>query len=287
MSTDSVIVTLVVGIFAISASLLAWFAFELGTTTLARYRATFTEQTRFQAREFFLFIDPYKLFAANLALIGLGGMLVWLVSGSVLLALAAAAVMVFVPRLAYRWLRRRRLARYEAQLPDALMALSGSIRAGASLSGAIDQLVRESPAPLSQEFGLMLREQRLGVPLEQALAGLSRRVPTQTNVLVVSAMRISLETGGGLADALERTAATVRDRLQMEGKINALTAQGKLQAWIVGAMPIVLMAVLNKMNPDDMALFWHTQMGWAMLALIAVLEVLGVYVIRKIVAIDV
>lgn len=287
MSTDTVVLSLVIGIFAVSASLLAWFAFDVGTTTLARYRATFTEQTRFQAREFFLFIDPYKLFAANLALLGLGGVLVWLVTGSILLALAATIVMVFMPRLLYRLLRRRRLARYEAQLPDALMALSGSIRAGASLSGAIEQLVRESPAPLSQEFGLMLREQRLGVPLEQALAGLSRRVPTQTNVLVVSAMRISLETGGGLADALERTAETVRNRLQMEGKINALTAQGKLQAWIVGAMPLALMFILNKMNPGDMALFWDTRLGWAMLGLIAILEVLGIYVIRKIVTIDV
>lgn len=284
---DAAVLTLLIGIVAVSASLLAWFVIDAGTTTLVRYRATFTEKTRFQAREFFLFIDPHKLFAANLALIGLVGVLVWLFTGSVVLAVATAAVMVFVPRLVYRWLRGRRLARYESQLPDALMALSGSIRAGASLGAAIDELVRESPPPLSQEFGLMLREQRMGVPLDQALTGLSRRVPTQTNVLVVSAMRIALETGGGLADALERTAATIRSRLQMEGKIGALTAQGKLQAWVVGSMPIALMLVLNKMNPDDMAVLWHTQLGWTMLAIIAVLEILGIYVIRKIVAIDV
>ena len=133
----------------------------------------------------------------------------------------------------------------------------------------------------------MLREQRLGVTLEQSLTNLARRMPTQTTTLVVSAMRIASETGGGLAETLERTANTIRSRLQMEGKIGALTAQGKLQAWVVGALPLVLMAVLNRMEPEAMNLMWHTQMGWSVLAIIGFLEVMGVYLIRKIIAIDV
>jgi tight adherence protein B len=133
----------------------------------------------------------------------------------------------------------------------------------------------------------MLREQRLGVTLEQSLSNLNRRVPTPTTTLVVSAMRIANETGGGLAETLERTANTIRSRLQMEGKIQALTAQGKLQAWVVGLLPIVLMLVLNKMEPDAMAMLWSTRMGWATLVGIAFFEFMGVYVIRKIIAIDV
>lgn len=133
----------------------------------------------------------------------------------------------------------------------------------------------------------MLREQRLGVTLEQSLNNLSRRMPTQTTVLVVSAMRIAVETGGGLAETLERTANMIRNRLQMEGKIRALTAQGKMQAWVVGLLPMFLMAVLNKMEPEAMSELWHTPLGWGVLAVIGFLEVMGIYVVRKIVTIDV
>ena len=149
------------------------------------------------------------------------------------------------------------------------------------------QLVIEAPAPLGQEFTLLLREQRLGATLEQSLNGLARRIPTPTTVLTVSAMRIASETGGGLAEMLERTSHTVRSRLQIEGKIRALTAQGKLQAWIVGLLPIGLMLVLDQMQPVTMSVLWNTPMGWGALAGIGVLEALGIFVIRRIVAIDV
>lgn len=277
----------IVTVFALSAALLAWFVVDLGTVTLARYRASFTERAKFQAEEFFLFIDPRKLFAANLAVMAIGGMLVWLASGSALLGLAAFVALGLLPRWLYRYLRLRRQKQFDEQMPDALMMLAGSMRAGVGLNAAMHQLVREAQPPLTQEFALVLREQRLGVTLEQSLAGLNRRVPTQTATLVVSAMRVAIETGGGLAETLERTAQTIRSRQQMEGKISALTAQGKLQAWVVGLLPIVLMLILDKMEPEAMAMLWHTRMGWATLAVIAFLELVGIYLIRKIVAIDV
>jgi tight adherence protein B len=167
------------------------------------------------------------------------------------------------------------------------MMISGGLRAGSSLSSATQQLVAEAQNPLAQEFSLMLREQRLGVTVEQSLSNLARRVPTQTTTLVVSAMRIASETGGGLAETLERTSNTIRSRLQMEGKIEALTAQGKLQAWVVGSLPVMLMLVLNQMEPEAMGMIWHTPIGWATLVVLAFLEFMGVYLIRKITSIDV
>lgn len=277
----------ILSVVAVSAGLLVWFAIDLGSATLASYRASFTERAKFQAQEFFLFIDPRKLFVANLAVMALGGLGVWVATGSALLAIAAFFALTLLPRLLYAWLRTRRLRSFEAQLPDALMMLSGGLRAGVGLNSAMQQLVAEARPPLRQEFSLVLREQRLGVTLEQSLGNLARRMPTQTTTLVVSAMRIASETGGGLAETLERTSHTIRSRLQMEGKISALTAQGKLQAWVVGALPLVLMAVLDKMEPQAMSLLWHTRVGWATLAVIAFLEFMGVYVIRKIIAIDV
>lgn len=279
--------TLISLVVAVSAALLTWLAYDIGSTTLRRYRAHVAEKTAFQAREFFLFIDPKKLFVANLAVMVLSAVLAWLVTGSFLLALAVLVLLALMPRIAYRLLREQRMRKFEEQLPDALMMLSGGMRAGVGLSSAITQLVREAQAPLSQEFNLMLKEQRLGVPLEQALANLNRRVPTQSTTLVVSAMRIAHETGGGLAETLERSAHTLRSRHQMEGKISALTAQGKLQAWVVGLLPIGLMLVLNKMEPEAMAMLWETRLGWGVLGVIAFLEIMGIYVIRKIITIDV
>jgi tight adherence protein B len=285
--TDSNMLLAITCVVALSAGLLAWFVIDVGTVTMARYRASFTERTRFQVQEFFLFIDPKKLFAANLAIMALGAILVWVVIGNALMGIPVFFVLAFLPRLIYAWMRKRRLRKFEEQLPDALMMLSGGLRAGVGLTSAIQQLVAEAQAPLAQEFTLVLREQRLGVTLEQTLNNLNRRMPTQTTTLVVSAMRIASETGGGLAETLERTSYTIRSRLQMEGKIGALTAQGKLQAWVVGLLPMVLMAVLNKMEPEAMSMLWHTRIGWGTLAVIAFFEVMGVYVIRKIIAIDV
>lgn len=277
----------IVTVVAVSAALLAWFVIDLGTVSLRRYRAAFTERTQFQAQEFFLFIAPQKLFVANLAVMALGALAAWLVTGRALLALPAFFALALLPRWLYAWMRRRRLLQFEAQLPDALMMLSGGMRAGVGLSSGLQQLVAESAPPLAQEFALLLREQRLGVTLEQSLSNLGRRVPTQTTTLVVSALRIATETGGGLAETLERTSHTIRARLQMEGKIGALTAQGKLQAWVVGLLPLLLMLVLDRMEPEAMQYLWHSPLGWGTLGVIAFLEVMGIVVIRKIVAIDV
>lgn len=274
-------------VVALSAALLTWFVIDTGTVTMARYRAKFTDRAKFQVQEFFLLVDPSKLFIANLAVMAMGGLVVWLITGSALMAIAAFFVLAMFPRWVYAMLRKRRLQKFEEQLPDALMMIAGGLRAGTGLSSAIQQLVQSAQQPLAQEFSLMLREQRLGVTVGDSLNNLGRRMPTQTTTLVVSAMRIANETGGSLAETLERTSNTIRSRLQMEGKIRALTSQGKLQAWVVGLLPILLMFVLNKMEPEAMSLMWNTRIGWAVLAIIAFLEIMGVYVIRKIIAIDV
>jgi tight adherence protein B len=286
MNTQAILLSLA-AVAAIAATLFAWFVIDIGISTMARYRAQFTERTNFQAREFFLFVDPGKIFAAHVALVVLGTILTALFFRNFVLGLGVGAALGFLPRFVFARARQRRLRRFEEQLPDALTMLSGALRAGLSLRSAIGQLVVEAPAPLGQEFTLLLREQRLGATLEQSLNALARRIPTPTTILTVSAMRIASETGGGLAEMLERTANTVRGRLQIEGKIGALTAQGKLQAWIVGFLPVGLMMVLNQMEPGEMSVLWHTPMGWGALAVIGVLEALGIFVIRKIVAIDV
>lgn len=279
--------TIATSVIAVSAGMLTWLAFDIGTIAVKRYRENFSARAGLRVRELFLFIDPAKIFLANIAVMALGAMLAWLATGSALSAIPVFFALALLPRVLFTWMRRRRLRTFENQLPDALTMLSAGLRAGIGINAAISQLVAETHAPLAQEFALLMREQRLGVTLEQSLNHLSQRMPTQSTILVVSAMRIAHETGGGLAETLERTAHTIRTRLQLEGKIGALTAQGKLQAWVVGALPLVLMLVLNKMEPEAMSLLWHSQMGWATLAVVAFFESMGIYVIRRIISINV
>lgn len=281
------IVVSVTAAVAIAITLLVWSLFDIGTNGLSSYRRLFTERTNVNLRELFLFIEPERLFVLNLSLMLLVGVAAWLFTGSWFLAAFALVISALVPRFVLRFLRRRRLDAMELQLPDTLLMLAGGMKAGVSLTQAIQQLVLESRPPISQEFDLVLREQRLGVALDAALENLNQRVPLQSVTLTVSAMRIAAETGGQLAETLERASQTLRTKLAMEGKIRALTSQGKLQAIVVGALPLFLMYVLNKMEPEAMNLMFTTQTGYATLAVIALLEFFGVLIIRKIVDIDV
>lgn len=269
------------------AGLLAWLALGWVPGVLARYRATFTQVARVQLSEFFLFIDPVQLWIANLVLCTLVGALVLVVTRNLLATAVALAICVAVPRRWVAWLRRARLARFDAQLPDALLALASALRAGAGTASALRQIVAEAPAPLAQEFGLMLREQRLGVSQDAALAHLARRMPSEATALVVSAMRIAADTGGNLAEALERIATLVRARLHMEGRIDALTAQGRMQAWVVGCLPVLLATVLHQLEPEAMSQLWRTPPGWATLSVLTVMETAGIWMVRRIVRIRV
>jgi tight adherence protein B len=260
---------------------------SLALEGFTKYRQSFTQQVRFNFAELFLFLDPVKLFAVNIALIFVGGAVLYLVTGNLLLVIVYAVVLLLAPRILYAQIKKRRLHKLTHQLPDSLLMLSGALRAGSSLQQGISRLIEEVGPPLAQEFELFWREQRLGLPVDQALVNMQNRVPVEDFILVVSAMRIAREVGGNLAETLERLAETLRQKQMIEGKIRSLTAQGKLQGLIVGALPILLGIILTQMEPESMAPLTTTWYGWAVIAAVIVLEVLGYYFIRKIVSIDV
>ena len=252
-----------------------------------RYRSAFSRQVTAGMSEFFLFLDPAQLWLANLFGCAALALFCYLASGMAWLAVALGAMALLVPQYLVAAMRRRRLRRFDEQLPDMLRALASALRAGSGLQPALRHIVERAAPPLSQEFGLMLRQQRMGVPLEQALLALYRRMPTEAAGLAVSALNISLHTGGNLAETLERIADTLRARLHLLGRIHALTAQGRLQAWVMAGMPGALALALQYVDPASMHYLWHTPAGWAALGLIIVLEAAGVMFIRRIVAIDV
>lgn len=257
------------------------------SSTVKRYREQFTQTSQVTLEDMFLFVDPQKLFYVNAIGIVLVPLFVFLATGNGLLTAISAVVVLVAPRLAYAWMGKRRRARFAVQLPDALTMIANALRAGASLQMSLDVVVRESAPPISQELGLVVREQRLGVALEDALEGMARRVTSQDFDLVVSAIVIAKEVGGNLSETLERLAGTLRSKAIMEGKIDALTSQGKMQGIVVGLLPVFLAGILTFMDPVAMAPLYNTYWGWAAMGAVLILELIGAFFIRKIVNIDV
>lgn len=278
---------LAVGATALAAAVLAWLAQAWLRDAWRRYRQAFTAEARLRLSEFFLFVDPAQLWVLTVALCATAAVLAYLASGSLALAGACGGAGLTLPR----WLAVRAVAlrqtRFDEQLPEALLTMAWSLRAGASLPAALRAVVAEGNAPMAQEIGLLLREQRMGIALDACLENLHERMPTEGTGLMCAALRIAVRTGGNLSDALERIAVNLRARLHIHKRIHALTAQGRMQAWVVGALPVLLLIVLDQLEPEAMAALWQTPAGWTVLGIILVLESLGIYLIRRLTRIEV
>lgn len=282
MSTNLLI--LLIGLMVTGAVILLIRASMAGYSA---YRQRFTDRARSQLEEAFVFFDPNKLFAASVVCTIVLPPLLWLLTGNAFLAVVAAVLAIAGPRIALKRINKKRRLKLVTQLPDTLLMLGSSLRAGTSLQIALDIAIRETPAPLSQELGIVVREQRLGLALEDALESMSARLRLPEVELVVAAMTIARDVGGNLAETFDRLANTLRQKATMEGKIRSLTSQGKLQGLIVGALPLFLMLALSYMQPDAMAPLFNSLIGWCVLAVIGVLELIGFLMIKKIVTIDV
>ena len=165
--------------------------------------------------------------------------------------------------------------------------MSNALKAGFSLQQAIELVVKEGQNPISQEFGMYLHQMRVGLPMEEALASLQKRVGSDDLALMVAAFETARQTGGNLTEVFEKIAHTIRERLRIELRIKTLTAQGRLQGVIVGAMPLLLGVAMFFLDPVMMMAFLHSGVGLAMLAAVIILELLGALLIRKIIKIDV
>ncbi len=252
-----------------------------------RYRENFVDQARLNLADMFLFMDPTQLFLFNAVLLVLLPLLVWFVTGSLIVALLLAALVAFLPRKVYAWMKQRRVDKIQEQLPDALQMLSGSLRAGVGFGPAMEVLVHDGQPPLAQELALVLREQHLGVRTEEALEHFSDRVPIVDAKLFVSAVNISREVGGNLAETLATLAETLRRRLIMENKVKALTSQGRLQGIVMAMLPVFLIGYLTFMYSETMQPMFHSWHGWIVIAICVVMEYLGYRMCRKIMTIDV
>jgi tight adherence protein B len=213
--------------------------------------------------------------------------LAYLKTGTTLLALLVGAAAGAMPFMFVLFKRGQRFKKFETELPDALELMVSALRVGHSLNAALSLVGRECPDPISTEFRICFDEQNYGLELRTAMDNLVTRVPLQDLKIVSTAILIQKESGGNLAEVLEKTSHVIRERFRLKRQIMTHTAQGRLTGLILTLLPIILGILLYFLNPKSMSLLWTREIGIKLLYASAAMTFVGGLIINKIVNIDV
>jgi tight adherence protein B len=201
---------------------------------------------------------------------------------------AAASFFGFkFPRPFIDHLVAKRIKAYSGQMVDGLTLLSNGIRAGLSVPQALGMVVDEMPKPISQEFNMILQQNRIGVPLEECFENLAKRVPTEDNDMFVTSINILRETGGNLAEVFDTIVAVIRERIRLQQKIEQMTASSMFQGYVIAAMPFSIGLLFGMSDPSSMLPMFTTPLGLFLCVMILGLDFAGLFVILKIAKIKV
>ena len=203
------------------------------------------------------------------------------------IAVLAAIIASLLPIIFASRKRKKRLNKFNSQLPDTLDLLSRSLSVGHAFSESLHQVAAEMPEPIATEFRITFEEQKLGLSTKAALDRLSERVPLLDLRLCVTAMHIQRETGGNLGEILEKVSHTIRARYKLMEDFRTLTTASRGSAWVLCVLPLAIIGVLTLLNPDHTFSLLHETRGHYVLALAAILQILGVITIKKILDIKV
>jgi tight adherence protein B len=271
-----------------STGLFAYIGLRLFTRGWESYEKRYVESTERSLDSVYLSFTPQQIVYLSLTCsLVVGVLTVIFAGGELIYGVPAAVPAFFVPRVVIFLLKKKRDRQFSVQLVDSLVMMGNSLRAGLSLQQAVQLIPREMQDPIRQEFRITVREMQLGLTEEDALKNLYVRMPTEDVDLFVTAVSISRDIGGNLTEVFDNIADTIRERFRIEGRIRALTAQGKAQGMVMCVLPIAAGIFINIFNPGWMRPMFSTVWGWGMIGLIVILEALGAFFIYKIVSIDV
>jgi tight adherence protein B len=270
----------------ISITLLCWVTALLIMDAMNKYEQTYVERTSRTLIGMFIFMDPKRLFYLNIVLVLLSVLVTACISGNVFIIVVVATISLLLPRFWIHMQIKFRLSKFEFQLVDTLVMMVSAMRSGMSLLQAIELVEKEQDPPTSQEFGLVLREYKVGVHLEEALVHLSERIRLEDVNLLVVSMNIVAEAGGNLTEMLDTLADVIRKRKKLEGKIKSLTAQGKLQAIVVTLLPTAIGVMMYFMDRIMMLRMFTTTLGMVLLGIMAALQIIGFILIRRITTLE-
>lgn len=206
---------------------------------------------------------------------------------NVIFGLGCALPLFFFHKPVLALKKKMRISKFTNQLAEFLVLIVNSLRAGQTFMQGCAVAVKESPDPIAKEFKQLIKEVNLGMPEVEAMENMLRRVPSEDMNIVVSSYLIQRKVGGNLAEILETTAATIRERIKIQGKINTLTTQGKLSGFIVGLLPFVLGSIISVLSPIYMKPLISHPIGYFMIGVAVIMQVIGVLIIKSIVSIDI
>ncbi len=209
--------------------------------------------------------------------------LIYLRVGTVIFAILIGLVVGIAPLVYALHKRKQRFSKFEQELPGALDLIVSALRAGHSLVSALGLVAQEIPDPVGSEFRICFDEQNYGLELRTAMMNLIARVPLQDLRIIVTAILIQKESGGNLAEVLDKTAYVIRERFRLKRQVSVHTAQGRMTGWILSFLPVILGFALYLINPATMRVLWTNPLGLKLLYLAAFNTIIGALIIRKIV----
>jgi tight adherence protein B len=227
-------------------------------------------------------ITPSRLIMFSVMAGMLGGLATSVVSSLILMMLLAGLVTASLPFLHVWWKRKKRFDHFLEHLPDTLDLMSRGLSAGHAFSETLQMVSAEMPEPIASEFRKTYEEQNLGLSLKLALENLTQRMPLLDLRMCVTAVLIQKETGGNLAEILEKVAYTIRERFRIMGDLKTLTTSSRMSAWLLCALPIFVAIAVTVMNPDYMSVLWKDPRGHYLIAAAMFMQITGMLIVRKI-----
>ncbi|HNX32996.1 MAG TPA: type II secretion system F family protein [Kiritimatiellia bacterium] len=268
----------------------------LGSGTSA-YAESMSEETSRQFEDLFLFIPAKRIADIGRAAAAAVFLLCFIplfdlanmvsTAAGTVLGLTFGTLALMAPTRLVEVMRKNRRMKFNLQLVDALGSMSNALRAGFSINQAFETVVQNGEKPISQEFGVMLQQMRVGMNFYDALQSLDKRVGSDDLTLVVTAIDIARRTGGNLTEIFDKISLTIRERIRIERRVLTLTSQGRLQGIIVACMPAVLGAAMTFVKPGLMIPFFKSVNGMAAVGLTVLLIAAGWFFISRIIRIDV
>jgi tight adherence protein B len=248
---------------------------------LVRFRFAKTLQARILQANSSSSVGGLILTSLGLSIAGFA--ITWLFAPMVLIDVGAGAVLSLLPYGILSFKCKKRIKTFDAVLPEAIDMLARALRAGHSVAGALEMLAENAQEPAAFEFGEVFKQLNLGLSIRDALMQLLDRVPSADLRVLVTAIMVQKDTGGNLVEILDRTVHVIRERLRIQGEIQIQTAQGRLTGWILSALPVVMMVLLNLVNPGYSGILFHDPVGRKLIYLGLGMLVVGSVIIRRIV----
>ncbi len=280
------IAPLVYVLTASSVMALVWNMYTVSEAAFQEYRAAYVAEAEASLGDIFSTFSPERVFQLSL----LAGGIIFIVFAAGInwiagLMFGAGAMMA--PRMIFNILAEKRRAMVSEQLVDALGLLANSVRAGLTLPQAMEILVREMKPPITQEFGRVLQEYRLGTDFDQAMLNMAERIESRDLDILVNAVMVTRKSGGNVGEIFQNIAATIRERIRIEGKVKALSSTGNMQALVMSSMPFGIMLVLWFMQPEYIMQLFGTALGLLTVGVVTAMVVAAFFWIRWIMDIDI